>query len=451
MTSSSDFSASAPSHAVRSRTNELRVTRVDGSGGKAGAVRGRTLFGSAATPLIALADRYGHRSAVAYVTIPAAEVARVGRAPAQDALLTAVRARLDDLHRKSDLVARASVNSFAVLLSHLWEAEGCYAAARRLVTELSRPYQIGDREVVVPVRIGLSVRPEDGDTLDVLIAMAVGASVEAAETDVTLRFANSYLGDELVRRDAMQQSMAAPANLSQFAVAYQPIFSLATLEPVGAESLLRWNHPTLGHLTAAEFVPEAERSGRIRSLDRWVASQAIPQAASWHGWKGWVSINLSAHSIADSGMVDHLRDAVTAASAGGIRTVVEVTESAALSNPNETLRVLQSLREQDILVAVDDFGTGYSSLEYVSMFEADMIKLDRSFIHEIEEVERRRRLLVGLINMSHHMNIPLVAEGVETPGQQEILTEAGCDMVQGFYFGEPTAPEDFVPRFLRSS
>ncbi len=411
--------------------------RERGSGRDPGDEPATRLFGPAALPLMAIADRYGHRSAVAYVTLEPAALARVGTATEQDTLLAGVYARLVDLHRTSDLVARAGVNSFAILLSHLWDAEGCYAAARRLVSELARPFRVGDREVSLPARIGLAVRPEDGDTLSVLIAMAVAASVEAIEVGESLRFANRYLGDELVRRGVMEASLSTPTHLSQFALDYQPIFALAPLRPVGIEALIRWNHPTLGRLSAADFVPEAERTGRIRSLDRWVATEAIGQTAKRHRYDGWVSINLSAHSIADASMVDHLREAVADANRGGTRTVVEVTESAALSNPKETLRVIDALREQDIFVAVDDFGTGYSSLEYVSMFRADIIKLDRTFVNDIEENSRRRRLVTGLINMCHHMNTPVVAEGVETADQQEILAEAGCDMVQGFHLGRP--------------
>lgn len=418
----------------------------DGRDPRPGDDPGARLFGPAATPLIAIADRYGHRSAVAYVTLPAAELAALGNATVQDALLTHVQARLVDLHRTSDLVARAGVNSFAILLSHLWDPEGCYAAARRIASEMARPYEIGNRVFHVTARIGIAVRPEDGDSLSVLVAMAVGASVEADETGVPLRFANRYLGEELERRDVMERSLSSAPQLSQFALDYQPIFSLATLAPVGIEALIRWDHPTLGRLSAAEFVPEAERSGRIRSFDRWVASEAIGQASTRPDWDGWVSINLSAHSIADSGMVDHLRDMVVAGKRGRTRTVVEVTESAALSNPRETLRVIEALREHNIIVAVDDFGTGYSSLEYVSMFKADLIKLDRTFVLGTEDSSRKRRLLTGLINMCHHMGTPVVAEGVENSEQLDILTEAGCDMVQGFHLGRPMPFDALIPQ-----
>ena len=407
-------------------------------------------FGGAAEPLLAIADRCGHRSAVLYLTVSPADLARVGSPAAQERLLSVVESRLAEVLRESDLIARSGATAFMLLLSHLWEPEGCFSAVERIVAGLARPWTLDGAEHELGTCLGVAVRPEDATELRDLLAQAVDAAAAAGAEGLSFRFANVAMEEQLRWRDELRRSLGSGAPRGQFLVDYQPIFSLATDEVVGVESLIRWNHPRLGLIPAGAFVPEAERTGRIRSMDRWIVRQAMAETGEWQrsGWSGFVSVNLSGQTISDTRTLGHLRQALRTARDQGARGVVEITESAALSKPAETSRFLSEVRELGIEVAVDDFGTGYSSLEYISLFDADIIKLDRSFLAGVEQEPRKRKLLEGLLKMTRHMGMPVVAEGVESEIHKEILGEAGCEMIQGHHCARPMPPEEFADRYL---
>jgi EAL domain-containing protein (putative c-di-GMP-specific phosphodiesterase class I) len=234
---------------------------------------------------------------------------------------------------------------------------------------------------------------------------------------------------------------------------YQPIIgadgeivgaeALARNDVVGVEALARWPHMERGLLEPSQFIPLAERTGRILSLDRWAIATAIRQAVTWtvSGWRGWVSVNLSARSLQDPELPEYIEQILRAHDFEGSRFVVEVTESAAMRDPAQTARVLEALRDLGVQIALDDFGVGHSSLAYLRLFPIDLLKLGRGCIAGIAGDVREEQLIEIMISLAHRIGAKVIAEGVERADQMSWLKRAGCDYVQGHLVGRPVPPE----------
>jgi EAL domain-containing protein (putative c-di-GMP-specific phosphodiesterase class I) len=196
-------------------------------------------------------------------------------------------------------------------------------------------------------------------------------------------------------------------------------------------------------MSPAYFIPLAERTGRIIALDRWAIATAVKQGTAWvaQGWNGWVSVNLSARSLHDSELPGYIQRTLKAQNLAPEHLVIEVTESAAMRDPAATAAVLRALKEIGVIIAVDDFGIGHSSLAYLKHFPVDLLKLDSSFIADLGTGAKDEHLLEIMIGLAHRIGARVVAEGVERQEQMDWLTQAGCDFIQGYLVGRPTAPE----------
>jgi EAL domain-containing protein (putative c-di-GMP-specific phosphodiesterase class I) len=223
--------------------------------------------------------------------------------------------------------------------------------------------------------------------------------------------------------------------------------ALARGHMIGVEALARWPHLERGIIEPAQFIPLAERTGRIVALDRWAIATAARQAAAWSakGWSGWVSVNLSARSLNDSDLAGYLVSCMRQYEIEPGRIVLEITESAAMRDVEVTARILHQLKDAGVLIALDDFGMGHSSLAHLKYFPVDILKLDQSFVRDIGSDPKFEQLIEVIITLAHRIGARIVAEGVETEPQLNWLRAAGCDYVQGYLIGRPGPPVDIRP------
>ena len=232
-----------------------------------------------------------------------------------------------------------------------------------------------------------------------------------------------------------------------FVLHFQPIVSTNSANASGVEALIRWNHPELGLLPAGEFIPVAEASGLIGEIDRWVMLAAARQAAQWQEQgtgPDWVALNLSAQTLGDPELTDFLKDClVNDVTLSPKRLVIEITEHAALRQEQVVSDILRSLDEElGLSISIDDFGTGYSSLLYLRRFPADYLKIDMNFVHGLTESEADEKVVRSIIALGQAFDMQLIAEGVETDGQRDWLTEEQCDFLQGYLYGRPVSAEE---------
>jgi EAL domain-containing protein (putative c-di-GMP-specific phosphodiesterase class I) len=240
--------------------------------------------------------------------------------------------------------------------------------------------------------------------------------------------------------------MRAALAAGEFRLHYQPIVRLASAETIGAEALIRWQRPDGALVPPSDFIPVAEQTGLIVPIGRWVLREASRQLRAWtrgSGTRVHVSVNLSARQFQDPLLVDTVREALAESEADPSLLRLEITESTVMSNPELAVRTLRALRELGVRISVDDFGTGYSSLGYLKRLPLDTLKIDRGFVRDLATDRDDLEISQAVIALGHGLGLEVVAEGVETPEQAEILLARGCDAAQGFLFGRPVEAGDF--------
>lgn len=403
------------------------------------------------TRILGLARRFGRWAGVIEVRLTSSHAPDNGE---HDAVLHRLARRMRRQLRETDVVARMGRDTFAVMLSDLWEPEACAMVASRLLRELSvvrAPGGPGGRSAFADVRVSAAVFPEDGDDLDALLAAAAEAGRRPVpDGPPRVAFHDQAWGEELMAGLDLADDLSQSPLRSQLFLAYQPIFELDGNRLVGAEALSRWRHPSRGTLTAAAFIPQAERTGRIRTIDRWALDTALCQAHAWRdgGWDGWVSVNVSARTFATPRLVPRVLESLERQRLDPDALVIEVTESETLGHLPSATAAVRQLRANGIRVAIDDFGSGYASFRYVSELDASLIKLDRSFLLAAEKETRHARMLESMIQMAHHLDTPVISEGVETEDQRDRLAAAHCDFMQGWLAGDPIPSDAFEERWL---
>ena len=363
---------------------------------------------------------------------------------AGDRLLAEVAVRLVDAVRPSDTVARLGGDEFAVLLegSHHLETEAA-TIAERVRQVVSDPVVIEGMPLVLTASIGLAIAGHDGQQCaDELLRDADTAMYEAKEQgrDCVVRYQRS-MREAAVRRVELDADLRRAVARDELTVQYQPILDLRSGRLVGFEALLRWQHPTLGPIPPAEFIPIAEHSGIIVEIGTWVLDQACRAAAGWAGPAGddalSVNVNVSARQLVHAGLVETVRATLDRYGLPPRRLVLELTETALVDQPAMAAERLGELRELGVRIAIDDFGIGYSSLAYLRQFPTDILKIDRSFIGMIDDDEHIPGLVQGLLELGHTLGLETVAEGIETGVQLDALSREGCRLGQGFLFARP--------------
>ena len=401
---------------------------------------------------LARADRMGERVGLVFLDI--ARFKRVndtlGHSAGDEVLVMAAKRLESCLRAGGDLVARVGGDEFVALVPEVNREGDVRRVAERFEAAFDEPFQVDGSRLHLDLRMGLAFYPDHGSNFSELLSCADHAMYEAdprSGSGIAIYEAVMGPGPEggLAREEALRRALAE----DELALHYQPIVAAVTGELRGAETLVRWEHPEAGLLDAAEFVPLAERSGLIRQLDEWVLREAVHQLGTWEQAQGgpeWISVNLSASSLSRPDLHSFVCGLLDEAGVPGDRLAIEITERVALRDPEDVARTLRKLRERGVLVAIDDFGTGHAVLAYLRQFVANILKLDMVFVQQMEQEPRDAELVAGIAALGRQLEMEVLAEGVESPGQLERLVEMEVEMAQGYYLGRPAPAEELQRR-----
>jgi diguanylate cyclase (GGDEF)-like protein/PAS domain S-box-containing protein len=366
---------------------------------------------------------------------------------AGDELLQKVAGRLSGLVRQGDTIARLGGDEFVVVLSDLTRAEDASLVAEKILSSVRSPFKVAAEELFITTSIGVSLYPGDGSTGDILIKNADTAMYRAKEQGRDhFRFFTPQLSELSVHRLTMETGLRRAIEKREFILHYQPIFELAEGRLAGMEALIRWRHPDRGLIQPNEFIPIAEETGLIVTLGDWVLSAACAQAVAWRDAglsPPRLSVNLSTRQLRSPGFASQVAATLAKSGLPARELNFEVTESLALGSAEESFVVLRELKALGIGITMDDFGTGYSSLAMLKRLPLETIKLDQSFVRDIETSPGDAAISRAIIVVAHGMNFTVTAEGVETPFQLDFLRRLRCDLAQGFLFSRPVPPEKF--------
>ena len=364
-----------------------------------------------------------------------------------DLLLRAVAMRLSDGLLSRNTLARIGGDEF-VLLMMLKEPDDAPGVAAEQVDLVSRPFLVADQSLQISASIGVAMFPGNGLDPHELLMNADAAMYHAKSAGKNGHsFFDGSMNTNARRQLQLVQDLRAAVALSQLRLYYQPKFNAATGEPVGAEALLRWEHPQWGLLLPDKFIDLAEKTGLIISIGDWVLNEACRQMQVWiqQGFTDWrIAVNLSALQFCHVGLVDSVAAALERHHLAANSLTLEITESTAMNDADASMGVLQRLADMGVDLSIDDFGTGYSSLMYLKRLPANEIKIDRGFIRDLEQDSDDAAIISAIVALGQALGLRIVAEGVETDNQQDFLTRLGCDSLQGFLLGHPLPADRFM-------
>jgi EAL domain-containing protein (putative c-di-GMP-specific phosphodiesterase class I) len=345
-------------------------------------------------------------------------------------------------------VSRQGGDEFVVLLSEVAHAPAAAASAQKIITKLTAPHFTAGHELHVSVSIGISVYPGDGEDAATLIKCADTAMYQAkALGRDQYQFFTATMNARAVERLALESSLRGALKRQEFLLHYQPKMNLHTGTMIGAEALIRWQHPDRGLVRPTQFVPIAEDSGLIVPVGQWVLFEACRQAREWQdgGLRPIpVSVNISAVEFRSKGFLDGVREILSQTRLDPMFLELELTERVLMEPGDTTVAVLRALKDLGVQLSVDDFGTGYSNLSYLRKFPIDSLKLDQSFVHEIANDSEGAPIVTAVISMGKSLNYRVVAEGVETVEQLAFLQAQLCAEGQGYLFSPPLAANDLA-------
>ncbi len=365
-----------------------------------------------------------------------------------DELLVGVANRLTSNLRPGDTAGRFGGDEFIVVCDNVADEAEALRLAERLVDSLHEPFTVADHHepVFLGASVGVALANDDADDPVTLIRDADAAMYQAKERGRSrVEVFDSDMRERAVARLETESDLRRAIERDELRLAYQPFVDVATQRVIGAEALVRWDHPRRGEVAPGEFIGLAEETGLIRPLGRWVMHEAFAQLARWTRAEGWpadftLSVNLSAHQLGDPDLLDDVTEALAATGVDPALICLEITESALVDDIEAGLETLHRLRAIGVHLSLDDFGTGYSSFSYLHRLPVNVLKIDRSFVSRLGQEARDRAVVAGMIELSHALGLRVVAEGVETPGQLSELGDLSCDVAQGYYFSAPDAP-----------
>ena len=365
-----------------------------------------------------------------------------------DRLLQSIATRLVDCVRAPDTVSRLGGDEFVILLPEVRQAEDATVTARRLLEVLSEVHSIGGHELYVNTSIGVSIYPKDGTDAETLIKNADTAMYQAKEDGHHgLQFFKPAMNVRAVERQSIEEHLRRALERQEFTLHYQPKIDLGTGAITGAEALLRWNHPTRGSVSPAQFIPVAEDCGLILPIAAWVLREACAQARAWTN-SGLpaipMAVNVTATQFRNPSFLTEVLSVLSETGLNPKYLELELTESALMTRVESTASILSALRAKAVRVAVDDFGTGYSSLSYLRKFPLDALKIDQSFVRQITTIPDETTIVRAIISMGRSLNLRVIAEGVESQDQLDFLKANGCDEAQGYYFSRPVPAGEFA-------
>lgn len=354
--------------------------------------------------------------------------------------------RLARVFDKSNFVARLGTDTFVVVVPRLTQEEKAADIAKAIHQCMSEGIQFDGHELFVKANVGVSFYPEDGLQWDELLKNAESALYSAqAYGDVPFQAYKPDMDARVKDHLVMETALYHALEKKQFVLHYQPQFDLVTGNLIGVEALLRWRHPELGMISPDKFIPLLEETGLIVSVGEWVLQTACTQNRQWQD-QGLrpicMAVNLSAIQFRQRGLAKTVQEILERTALPAEYLELEITENVALYAEEEVIAILNELRALGIQIAIDDFGTGYSSLSYLKRFPISKLKIDRSFVSGLEQGIHDDSIIKAIIGMGHNLNLIVIAEGVETRAQIDILKLNGCDEAQGYFFGRPMSGTD---------
>ena len=371
--------------------------------------------------------------------------------PAGDELLKAASRRLQSCLPSGATLARLTANQFAVVLPNLERPQQARETADELMDALSRPFSIPGQEIFVTTSIGVAFLLHQSEDIYTLLRQA-DAALEYAKKQKS-NYCQFYRSDmPVVFSDqiAMETWLRYALERSEFEVYYQPQLNLSSGNIEGSEALIRWCHPEHGYISPAKFVPRAEETGLIVPIGQWVLETACAQAKRWLDMNlgmHYVSINLSSVQFNQPNLIDQIKNTLASSGLTANQLELEVTETALMQDAESAIAILTELKALGIRIAIDDFGTGYSSLSYLKQLPIDTLKIDNCFVRGAVHDLKNQAILQSTIELAHRLDLKVVAEGVETPEEQALLSQYQCDYLQGFWVGRPMVAAEMGKQF----
>jgi diguanylate cyclase (GGDEF)-like protein len=413
----------------------------------------RALFHRRLDEEISHATREGRGLAVLMMDVDGFKVVNdtLGHA-AGDRLLEMIAQRVSRSVRGEDVVARVGGDELAAILVGVSEAQQALAAANRVLAAVSMPIDLAGHEIFVGVSIGIAVYPEagiDGDALQRAADQAMARAKRAGKN--RCRVYSPEMSGAAPDRLTLESQLRRAIERDQLVLHCQPKTKLVDGALAGFEVLIRWQHPERGLLPPGVFLGIAEESGIIVPMGVWALRRACMQSAAWvqaGRTPARVAVNVSMRQLEDGGFVEAVARTLEETGLPARLLEIEVTENAIMRDPDASARELAALRSLGVTIAVDDFGTGYSSLSYLQRLPIDLLKIDRSFVSAMEGPATTLPLVQAIISMARALGLAVVAEGVETQRQLDLLRDLGCDEVQGFLIGRPIPCQDFAERWI---
>ena len=371
--------------------------------------------------------------------------------PVGDELLKLVSVRLRGCTREIDTVARLGGDEFAIIMTQMQQPTDAAALSKRIRDSVTRPYQIDGHQIATDISIGISVAPIDAETPDALLRNADMALYGAkADGRGTFRFFEPEMNTRMRARRELEMDLRNALAGKEFELHYQPLVNLQSNDVNAFEALLRWDHPTRGMVSPAEFIPIAEETGLIVPLGEWVLKTACDEAVNWPDHIK-IAVNLSPAQLNNRNLLNMVKAALAESGMSAHKLQLEITETVLLQNTFSTLATLHELRRMGVQIALDDFGTGYSSLSYLRSFPFDKIKIDRSFIQDLSNGSEPLAIVHAVAGLAKCLNMTSTAEGVETQAQLEALQEIGCTEMQGYLFSRARPASEIRQFFTQNS
>ena len=422
----------------------------------------RALFIDRLTHTLELAKRYQHKTALLFIDLD--NFKRINDMLGHDygdELLKVTSERILKCLRSSDTVARWPADEiaarlggdeFAVILSNIKEEEDAFAVAQRITSQIDHPVQLGNHQIIITACMGISIFPQDGETVDELLKKADIAMYYAKRIGPgVFHLYQESMNADTLRQLTVENHLRQALERNEFTLNYQPQIDLETKKVCGLEALIRWNNWELGSIPPLEFIPLAEETGLILTIGEWVLRTACQQAKAWLD-QGLLmekmAVNISIKQIIDPKFLKIIGKILTETSLEPHRLEIEITESLLSKDREKVHLIMQKLKEMNVQIAIDDFGVGYSNLSKLKEFPIDHLKIDHNFINSIGTEIRGETIIDTIISLGKKMNLKMIAEGVETAGQLDFLVEKRCQEAQGYLFSRPLS-KDQAETYLR--
>ncbi|MFC1504450.1 EAL domain-containing protein [Spirochaetota bacterium] len=378
-----------------------------------------------------------------------------------DKLLKGVAERLSRLLRKSDTISRREGlidclnesisrlggDEFTLIIPNLIDQKFSAIVAKKIIESFKVPYIINKQEFFTTTSIGISIYPDDGSDCETLLKNADTAMYRAKDLGRNnYQYYSEEMNENSLQRMDIENKLHYALEKNEFEIYYQPQISLNRDTLVGTEALLRWKNKEMGLVMPDDFIPIAEETGMIIPIGNWVLQHACRQMKEWHD-EGMTSlklaINLSARQFQDKDLIKNIKKALDETSIGPSYLEIEITESTMMQNFDLALEITEQLKRMGLSIALDDFGTGFSSLRYLQKFPIDVLKIDKSFIFDMEKNQENEAIVSAIISMAHSLHMKVIAEGVELNEHRSYLAERGCEEVQGFFYSKPLPKDEF--------